>query len=68
MMPKPVDFTWHNILSILQKYPRDPLSLTKVMEEIKVLELGDNWYHHRFVISIIYGITNGRELIAVGDN
>ena len=26
--------TWHNILSILQKYPKDPaLSLTEVMEE-----------------------------------
>ena len=25
--------TWHNILSILQKYPKDPLSLTKVKEE-----------------------------------
>ena len=25
--------TWHNILSILQKYLKDPLSLTKVMEE-----------------------------------
>ena len=25
--------TWHNILSILQKYPKDPSTLTKVMEE-----------------------------------
>ena len=25
--------TWHNILSIPQKYPRDPLSLAKVIEE-----------------------------------
>ena len=25
--------SWYNILSILQKYPKDPLSLTKVMEE-----------------------------------
>ena len=25
--------TWHNILSILQKYPNDPLTLTKVKEE-----------------------------------
>ena len=32
--------TWHNILSILQNYPKDPLSLTKVME--------DNWYHEMY--------------------
>ena len=30
---KTIRLTWHNMLSILQKYPKDPLSLTKVMEE-----------------------------------
>ena len=30
---KIIRLTWHDILSILQKYPKDPLSLTKVMEE-----------------------------------
>ena len=52
--------TWDNILSILQKYPKDTLSLTKFMEE----SIGTaNW--------AIIGITKcigGRELIAVGEN
>ena len=30
---KAIQLTWHNILSILQKYLKDPLSLTKVMEQ-----------------------------------
>ena len=30
---KTTRYTWHNIFSILQKYVKDPLSLTKVMEE-----------------------------------
>ena len=34
VIPKPCSrLTWDNILSILQKYPKDPLSLTKFMEE-----------------------------------
>ena len=29
---KTIRLTWHNILSIPQKYLRDPLSLTKVIK------------------------------------
>ena len=30
---KTIGLTWHNILSILQEYLRDPLSLAEVMEQ-----------------------------------
>ena len=30
---KTTRLTWHNILRILQKYLKDPLSLTEVMEQ-----------------------------------
>ena len=51
--------TWRNILSILQKYPKDLLSLTKVMEE----SIGTAW-----AIIGITKCTGGQELITMGDN